>query len=301
MLADFFDSNGNWNFNKISFQLPLSILDLIKAIPRPHHSKQTDNLTWRISPDGEFHLKSADVIACRLYVKAQENNQTPHPPNQSFASIWTTHTSHQTKLFLWLTSQDRLATRHLLHNRNIIPDNICPFCPGQVEDTNHVLRKCVHTQFVWMELNPIYYLSTIHIPFHIWLREGCKISTPSPYYKIPWGTLFSFTCWTIWKSRNKKIFEPNTPQPPPIKTSIKLAIEFYSLGPNSNHPPRRKSQILIRWIPPILHWFKLNTDRSALGNPGPAGSGGLIRGASGGWIKGYYKNLGFSTNMLAEC
>ena len=301
LLSDLFDSNGNWNFNNISFHLPPSITDLLKAIPRPHHSKQADNLIWRNSPDGEFSLKSAYEITSLLYIQAKPNVQTPHPPSQSFTWIWTTHTSHRTKLFLWLASQDKLATRYLLHKRNILPDNICPFCPGLIEDTNHVLRKCVHAQAVWMELNPNYYLSTLHIPFHIWIREGCKLSTPSPFYNIPWGTLFAFTCSTIWKSRNKKIFEPNRTQPPPTKTSIKLATEFYSLGPNSGHPPRRKSHILIRWIPPILHWFKLNSDGSALGNPGPAGAGGVIRDASGCWIKGYCRNLGSTNSMLAEC
>ena len=46
--------------------------------------------------------------------------------------------------------------------------------------------------------------------------------------------------------------------------------------------------------------LKINTDDSSLGNPGPAGAGGLIRDHNGSWICGFSQNVGFASSVLAE-
>lgn len=52
---------------------------------------------------------------------------------------------------------------------------------------------------------------------------------------------------------------------------------------------------------PPQGWFKLNTDGASLGNQGKAGGGGLIHDCQGNWVKGYMRNIGVTTNMIAEC
>ena len=56
----------------------------------------------------------------------------------------------------------------------------------------------------------------------------------------------------------------------------------------------------IRWEKPEVGWFRLNSDGSALGNPGPAGSGGLIRNGEGEWVCGYARKIGTITSFAAE-
>ncbi|KAK9999219.1 hypothetical protein SO802_018822 [Lithocarpus litseifolius] len=56
----------------------------------------------------------------------------------------------------------------------------------------------------------------------------------------------------------------------------------------------------VRWLRPSPGWVRLNTDGSSLGNPGKAGGGGLIRDENGSWIKGFIRNIGFSSSMEAE-
>ena len=46
--------------------------------------------------------------------------------------------------------------------------------------------------------------------------------------------------------------------------------------------------------------MKLNTDGSALGNPGRAGGGGVIRDHLGHWIKGFSRALGTTNSFIAE-
>ena len=51
---------------------------------------------------------------------------------------------------------------------------------------------------------------------------------------------------------------------------------------------------------PSPGWFKLNTDGSALGCPGPAGGGGLIRDDHGRWVKGFLRRIGKVSSLEAE-
>ena len=46
--------------------------------------------------------------------------------------------------------------------------------------------------------------------------------------------------------------------------------------------------------------MKFNTDGSALGNPGRAGGGGVIRDHLGHWIKGFSRALGTTNSFIAE-
>ncbi|KAI5649684.1 hypothetical protein M9H77_35689 [Catharanthus roseus] len=97
-----------------------------------------------------------------------------------------------------------------------------------------------------------------------WLRNGCSTNKVAEAPHVPWGTLFSFTCWILWQRRNKSIFELEKTLPPSTEESAQRAREFTTLGPS---------------------WFKLNIDESALGNPSLAGARG---------------NLGATTNCVAE-
>ena len=49
-----------------------------------------------------------------------------------------------------------------------------------------------------------------------------------------------------------------------------------------------------------MGWAKLNSDGSALGNPGRASGGGVIRDHNGKWLKGYARSLGCTNSCMAE-
>ena len=52
--------------------------------------------------------------------------------------------------------------------------------------------------------------------------------------------------------------------------------------------------------PPKFPYLKLNTDGSALRNPGPAGARRVLRDHKGQWISGFSLRGGFATNNMAE-
>ncbi|KAL0320805.1 UNVERIFIED_CONTAM: hypothetical protein Sradi_5342000 [Sesamum radiatum] len=57
---------------------------------------------------------------------------------------------------------------------------------------------------------------------------------------------------------------------------------------------------VVRWTTPSPASFKLNSDGSSLGNPGPAGAAGIIRDAEGQVILAYQDALGTATSVIAE-
>ncbi|KAJ1384635.1 Ribonuclease H domain [Sesbania bispinosa] len=56
----------------------------------------------------------------------------------------------------------------------------------------------------------------------------------------------------------------------------------------------------IKWIPPSPESIALNVDGSSLGNPGPAGYGGVLRNTYGQWLKGFHGSVGVSEILQAE-
>nr|POF24256.1 putative ribonuclease h protein [Quercus suber] len=72
---------------------------------------------------------------------------------------------------------------------------------------------------------------------------------------------------------------------------------FIVLNGNSSTP---RTTIQVRWLRPPISWFKLNSDRSSLGNLGIAGGGGLIRNDRGNWIKGYARSIGITAGVAVE-
>ncbi|KAK9992118.1 hypothetical protein SO802_027103 [Lithocarpus litseifolius] len=84
-----------------------------------------------------------------------------------------------------------------------------------------------------------------------------------------------------------------------FKRSIKDSVQFFSIGMNAKLP-KAKTIVALGWEKPPVGWAKLNSDGSALGNPGRAVGGGVIRDHEGQWLKGYAGPLGCTNSCMAE-
>ncbi|PKI57332.1 hypothetical protein CRG98_022277 [Punica granatum] len=63
---------------------------------------------------------------------------------------------------------------------------------------------------------------------------------------------------------------------------------------------RTTYSVNIAWTSLPPGWMKLNTDRSASGNLGRAGAGGILRNELGRWIRGFALFLGTTNSLVAE-
>ena len=99
--------------------------------------------------------------------------------------------------------------------------------------------------------------------------------------------------------RNEVIFRTGQDNPNLVKRCVQSSAEYFSIGMKTKIHPS-KICIPVAWQKPPLGWAKLNTDGSALGNPGRAGGGGVIRDHLGHWIKGYNRALGTTNSFITE-
>ena len=119
-------------------------------------------------------------------------------------------------------------------------------------------------------------------------------------HQLLWRTYFPFTCWKLWFARNERIFKNHSrSQHSLLYSSVQASTEYHFLAGTTSQPPRRIPH-LVRWYPPPFPYLKLNTDGSALVNPGPAGVGGVLRDHRGQWISSFSLRGGFATNNMVE-
>ena len=108
-ICDVWDSQGTWNLQSLSLQLPSEISKFILATPRPLIPNQADCIYWKAMKNGQFNSSSAYRLAFE---------QTTTPPSPGCCKwIWKVNTIPRVVFFLWLTTHDRLPTKTLLYNR----------------------------------------------------------------------------------------------------------------------------------------------------------------------------------------
>ncbi|OMO78113.1 hypothetical protein COLO4_24835 [Corchorus olitorius] len=101
--------------------------------------------------------------------------------------------------------------------------------------------------------------------------------------------------WRIWLIRNANIFPSDLNLHDPINSIITVAGEFFALNPpKSNH---NKETI---WEKPPDSMLKLNSHGSAIGNPGRAGVGSIIRDHLGNSIAANCRKLGITNSLAAK-
>lgn len=124
-----------------------------------------------------------------------------------------------------------------------------------------------------------------------------------------------FICWNLWKNRCASKYGRKQSNISRVKFLAFKDI-YYLLAttfPYISWPTNWKDLVFlvksckqevkvtkVTWNKPIDDFFKLNTDGSALENPGSIGGGGILKDKHGNLIYAFATPLGFGTNNQAE-
>ena len=174
-----------------------------------------------------------------------------------------------------------------------------PLCHNEPETILYRLRDCATSRLTWERLgvspNSNFYEGN--------LVDWLKINYTNNFCRLgvqpPWRIIFPFTIWLLWKYRNATIFRNLHAQPYVHKEDLFRALEFQHYGLNAKKTGNKRL-VQVRWERPQAGWPCLNTNGAAIGNPGQAGSGGLIRNEHGEWLGGFSRSIGYSNSFMAE-
>ena len=195
--------------------------------------------------------------------------------------------------------RNQLPTKQFLTFGRYHWDTHCPRCHTP-ETTIHVLWDCPWAKEVWNQSPGILPLSFFHMPLQEWLRCNAIADRDILPYHLPWIIYFPFMCWKLWLARNERIFQNESrSQHSLIYATMQAATEFYFLVGTTRRTQARFPQYIC-WHAPPTQYMTLNTDGSALSNPGIAGAGGILRDHLGHWIASFSLHLGIATNNTAE-
>ncbi|CAN1828501.1 Putative ribonuclease H protein At1g65750 [Linum perenne] len=115
--------------------------------------------------------------------------------------LWKLTLPPKLKIFLWRVSHDAMATKVNLAKRKCAATDICPICRQYAETQEHIFFVCNQAPRMWNQILP-------HIPL---LQAGERICSWLERMKdiTPNETMINicYLLWTVWKSRNKAIFE----------------------------------------------------------------------------------------------
>ena len=153
---------------------------------------------------------------------------------------------------------------------------------------------------VWQELQVPHCLrDSFTLLIRDWLEVNCKSVMSSKFMGIPWRILFSMGVWQLWLHRNNYVFWTGNVDQSTWKRCIQAYAKFFSIGLDTKIK-NPKTIVPVRCDKPPVGWMKLNSDGSALGNPGRAGGGGLIHNHDGNWVQGYARGLGHTSSFMVE-
>lgn len=250
---------GDWNWEWLNRVLPMDVVEKIRALPPPCEIDGEDRIIWKGGKEGEY------TVAEMYRRKRGEGGSNE---NQSWAKIWKLNVTRRIQVFLWIASHDRLLTA-LRKNKLLGGDPTCSRCRSTVEDTMHVLRDCPIAQEVWRVLR------ATEANTNFFSRQGKEWISDNLEKGSQWSTIFSVSCWWLWKWRNLSLFDQEFQMPTNPEVIItKYAWECSTLIGKYDAQGMTKTKKYIRWVYPQAGWVKLNFDGAAKGWPGRAGCGG---------------------------
>lgn len=217
--------------------------------------------------------------------------------------IWKLKTPNRIKTFIWLVRHGKILTNNCRRSRGLTDDDRCWNCPNEVEDIDHVLRKCPRAMEIWATVLSNHYVAYLSRPLLEWLDHGISFKktgiTPGSD-----SSLFAIVLWWIWKWRNEAIFNNKTV---PLQTKVSWIMTqwaeistAFSRAENQQHRDGSNNWKKLCWVKPHGEYMKMNIDGSVDPPTKRAGCGGVLRDCKGEWKGGFVCSIGVCSPTQAE-
>lgn len=194
---------GEWNMELISKLLPNEAQDILSI--RPNKLGAQDSLIWLPTKNGEYSTKTGYFTALKRMETYENAPLVPQPCNW-MKDIWLLPLPPKIRVFLWKIVRGALPLGDNLETRGITTTTNCVFC-GLKETVNHMFLACNFATEVW-SLAPIHCGDNLaNARDFTAALQASKASPNLPPRGMVKGSLFPWIVWTIWKTRNQRVFE----------------------------------------------------------------------------------------------
>ena len=209
---------GEWQWNAISFDLLLCIKGRILATPIQLYGVKEDSMNWKASKDGEF-------IVASTYTLARPEEERSDGFKGSW--IWKINSLPRICHFIWLCHHNSVPVMEVIASRGIECEAVCPLYNSDAETIIHMLRDCPFVVAFWRKIGvPFDLKPTFSLDILKWLETNCVCNLLIKVKGCPWKTVFTFAVWSLWKHRNKVVFENTTLNPKLYDSCLKQAIKY---------------------------------------------------------------------------
>lgn len=192
-----------------------------------------DELIWHQAESGIYTPKEGYIQIIK--------QRKPEVLDRWWQNIWKLTASPRSKLFTWCAFRNKIPTGDYLMRRAIYGPTRCILCKADNETTEHLLLRCSTVQQVWKNIKPLTHYTgdwSGSDLINAWIEWG-NHNRGSKAVNLP-----IIVNWTIWKTRNKLIFDERAIQWPLIEAGI---ITAFTELPEPPPPKQRRSN-----PPPII-------------------------------------------------
>nr|GMD68100.1 LINE-type retrotransposon LIb DNA [Ipomoea batatas] len=211
--------------------LPRDEVNKIISIPIPLDDLVPDALYWPTSPGGMFSVQEA-----YRYIAGGDSTE-------EVDWVWKVKTAERCRMFLWLAVKNKLLTNAVRARKQLTDEDGCTACGEFCESIDHILMHCDVARTCWRKTHtPTSFTLRAASSFIQWLKLNC--SSTEMMNDVPWSLIFTYTCWELWKARNKRIFEHVNPSPQEITRRAKFTARETFISGHQRKPERMEN---MRW------------------------------------------------------
>lgn len=296
--------NGVWDKEKIRHHAPHQLVHKILSITIQYQANVPDQAYWKLNSHGKFTSSSA-----------WEHIRRKKSKTLTDSLIWHKCIPFKVSFLLWRAIRFKLPTNEKIISFGHEPANCsCCYRPG-LDNIDHIFVAGHFAKHIWNHFSNSWGVQFNNSPLRNLLMNWWVSKTNNEVHKLMLQATPIFVCWNIWKNRCASKYGGKKSSTTRVKFSIVkdlynliLTVYPYINWPNSwndlvimvencKHDLRVTQ---VNWFKPPPSIVKLNTDRSALDNPGKIGAGGIIRNHKGNLIYAFATPLGLGSNNQAE-
>ncbi|XVF62081.1 hypothetical protein PTKIN_Ptkin08bG0188600 [Pterospermum kingtungense] len=286
----------NWDMSQ--WNTLLAVLDQFQVCP-----SLEDKLLWKGNLSGSYSPKSF----CTHYLHANDLQDS------LWMKVWSGFLAPKVESFsfCWKLLEGKIAVKANLISWKLLNNSnpLCTFCGKETETVDHLFFHFLPSWYIWTYWSRLWGVSLVYnCNGRLFFQEWIHLLLDSSRNKLRLMS-FDVIVWTIWLFRNDMVFKNKQLDLLKIIDLVKyrlaiwakakwphlqLTVMDFIISPNTISMPSNVTAPRLEaiWVELLVGTIKFNVDRSAIGKPGPAGIGGVLRNHSGDELIRFSKAVG---------